>query len=271
VNTADQSGSKDRRLLNAESESSFSPPAGGAVSLEAVATVAPKTIVVIERNSFFRDCLVCSIGRMCPSSSVLACASLSEMQGLGCDPSSTVVLLSIMSLTQREIEAEFDVMTGCDRRQRTMVLAETDNLDEALSALRRGANGYISTSAGLEVFIHALHFVAVGGTYVPAQCVLLARSAEAPVATLASPGSLTGRECAVIQAIRQGKPNKVIAYELNMCESTVKVHVRHIMKKLRAKNRTDVAIKAADLAPTPSIGANGALSSLGFAKRASMI
>jgi DNA-binding NarL/FixJ family response regulator len=32
-----------------------------------------------------------------------------------------------------------------------------------------------------------------------------------------------------------------------MCESTVKVHVRHIMKKLRAKNRTDVAIKAADL------------------------
>jgi DNA-binding NarL/FixJ family response regulator len=208
---------------------------------------------------------------MCPSSSVLACASLSEMQGLGCDPSSTVVLLSIMSLTQREIEAEFDVMTGCDRRQRTMVLAETDNLDEALSALRRGANGYISTSAGLEVFIHALRFVAVGGTYVPAQCVLLARSAEAPVAAQASPGSLTGRECAVIQAIRQGKPNKVIAYELNMCESTVKVHVRHIMKKLRAKNRTDVAIKAADLAPTPSIGANGALSSLGFAKRASMI
>jgi hypothetical protein len=32
-----------------------------------------------------------------------------------------------------------------------------------------------------------------------------------------------------------------------MCESTVKVHVRHIMKKLRAKNRTDVAIKATAL------------------------
>ena len=40
----------------------------------------------------------------------------------------------------------------------------------------------------------------------------------------------------------------MIAYELNMCESTVKVHVRHIMKKLQAKNRTDVAIKGADLA-----------------------
>lgn len=36
-------------------------------------------------------------------------------------------------------------------------------------------------------------------------------------------------------------PNKLIAYELNMCESTVKVHVRTIMKKLKARNRTEVA------------------------------
>ena len=45
----------------------------------------------------------------------------------------------------------------------------------------------------------------------------------------------------MVEAIRQGKPNKIIAYELNMCESTVKVHVRAIMKKLKARNRTEVA------------------------------
>jgi DNA-binding NarL/FixJ family response regulator len=49
---------------------------------------------------------------------------------------------------------------------------------------------------------------------------------------------------AVIEMIRQGKANKTIAYELNMCESTVKVHVRNIMKKLRARNRTQVAFIA---------------------------
>ncbi|MGU3537814.1 LuxR C-terminal-related transcriptional regulator, partial [Methylobacterium sp. A54F] len=43
------------------------------------------------------------------------------------------------------------------------------------------------------------------------------------------------------RALRKGTPNKIIAYELNMCESTVKVHVRNIMKKLKAKNRTEVA------------------------------
>ena len=44
-----------------------------------------------------------------------------------------------------------------------------------------------------------------------------------------------------MEALRRGKPNKIIAYELNMCESTVKVHIRNIMKRLKAKNRTEAA------------------------------
>jgi DNA-binding NarL/FixJ family response regulator len=49
----------------------------------------------------------------------------------------------------------------------------------------------------------------------------------------------------VVRRIQQGKPNKVIAAELRISEGTVKIHVRHIMKKLAAKNRTEVAIKSA--------------------------
>ena len=41
--------------------------------------------------------------------------------------------------------------------------------------------------------------------------------------------------------------NKLIAYELDMCESTVKVHIRNIMKKLKATNRTEVAYLTRDL------------------------
>jgi DNA-binding NarL/FixJ family response regulator len=57
----------------------------------------------------------------------------------------------------------------------------------------------------------------------------------------------TRRQVAVIDALRKGKANKIIAYELNMCESTVKVHVRNIMKKLNARNRTEVAYLANEL------------------------
>jgi DNA-binding NarL/FixJ family response regulator len=43
--------------------------------------------------------------------------------------------------------------------------------------------------------------------------------------------------------LRQGKANKTIAYELTMSESTVKVHMHNIMKKIGATNRTEVAYK----------------------------
>ena len=52
-----------------------------------------------------------------------------------------------------------------------------------------------------------------------------------------------------MDALRRGKANKIIAYELNLRESTVKVHVRNIMKKLKATNRTEVAFKIRDLLP----------------------
>ena len=95
---------------------------------------------------------------------------------------------------------------------------------------------------GFEIAIEAVRFVLAGGTYAPMD--LLSRNPPGNV--LSQPpitGLLTGRELAVTRAIQKGKSNKIIAYDLNMCESTVKVHVRNIMKKLKAKNRTDVAIK----------------------------
>ena len=54
---------------------------------------------------------------------------------------------------------------------------------------------------------------------------------------------LTSRQAAVAERLRRGKPNKIVAYELNMCESTVKVHIRNIMKKLQATNRTEAGFK----------------------------
>ena len=96
---------------------------------------------------------------------------------------------------------------------------------------------------GFEITIEAVRFVLAGGTYVPMDCLLASDPpADAPQPTTS--GLVTGRELAVIRAIQKGKSNKVIAYELNMCESTVKVHVRNIMKKMNAKNRTEVAVKA---------------------------
>ena len=210
-----------------------------------------RMIVVVERNAFLRDCLLRSVAEYSEGCAV-GCASLSELGQSGA-ANHAVVLLSTLSLSDEEADAELAQLTDIGPRTRSMVLGKSDDLNKVLLALSQGANGYISISAGFDIFVQALRFVGAGGTYVPAQCLIAAKQAPAPASVQASRAAsvFTNREFAVIQAIRKGKPNKVIAYELNLCESTVKVHVRHIMKKLQAKNRTDVAIKSADLAPPP--------------------
>jgi DNA-binding NarL/FixJ family response regulator len=58
-----------------------------------------------------------------------------------------------------------------------------------------------------------------------------------------SPAScFTPREQQVVAALQRGLSNKIIAADLGMSENTVKVHVRHVMRKLRASNRTQAAL-----------------------------
>ena len=56
--------------------------------------------------------------------------------------------------------------------------------------------------------------------------------------------TLAPSEQRVLELLRKGQPNKLIAPELNIEETTVKLHVRRIMKKLNAANRTQAALVA---------------------------
>jgi DNA-binding NarL/FixJ family response regulator len=127
-----------------------------------------------------------------------------------------------------------------------IVLSDRDEVDDILRALDWGVRGYIPTSLEAEVVFAALSLVNAGGIFIPAHVL---RSSTAEPATgidgercgLPNKLDLTSRELAVIDLLREGKPNKLIGIELNMQESTVKVHVRNIMRKLDADNRTHAA------------------------------
>jgi DNA-binding NarL/FixJ family response regulator len=127
-----------------------------------------------------------------------------------------------------------------------IILADIENLDDILKAIENGARGYVPTSVSLQVAAKAIHLVAAGGIFIPPsvlfQSAQNAKDGQQTIKQQAQDDNVfTSRQISVIEALRRGKANKIIAYELNMCESTVKVHVRNIMKKLRARNRTEVA------------------------------
>ena len=205
-------------------------------------------IVIVESSAFLRDCILRSARGFTPCE-LATFSSLSELRDYRPGHKPTAVLVSILSLSAHEVDREFALLSEIDPQLRTLVLAQTDDLNKVLAALSQGANGFISMNAGFEIVIQALRFISAGGTYVPAECLFAAKHESQTTSEFTPPASVTPQEAAVIQAVREGKPNKVIAYELNLCVNTVKVHLRNIMKKLHAKNRTEVAVKGESLMP----------------------
>ncbi|WP_151719139.1 LuxR C-terminal-related transcriptional regulator [Gemmobacter serpentinus] len=107
-------------------------------------------------------------------------------------------------------------------------------------ALRRGFRGYIPKSTPARALAEALRHVRAGAIWLP--------EGFEPAAARPSPlESLTPREMEVLQAIRAGAMNKEIAARMAISEVTVKMHVRSICGKLRARNRTQAAMIASEL------------------------
>jgi DNA-binding NarL/FixJ family response regulator len=206
----------------------------------AVRTIADGYIAVIENRTFIRECIRLSMQSAFPSH-VQTFSDPIELQQK-CDQ---LPLLILISDDNRDSSASvFKVLSQIAPRIPIVVLGYNNDAEIAKTAIFNGAKGYIPVTLRFDIAIEAVRFVLAGGTYVPIDYLLTRsspgdpRSEPAPAA-----GGVTARELAVVRGIQKGQSNKVIAYELGMCESTVKVHVRRVMKKLKAKNRTDVAIK----------------------------
>jgi DNA-binding NarL/FixJ family response regulator len=135
------------------------------------------------------------------------------------------------------------------------VVAVLHRCDASAAArlIERKVNGIITADSSIEATVAALRYAVAGGSFAPPS---LWRSAHPPQPQTAQPltlraetlelashpeTSFTPREIEVLHRLRQGLQNKIIAYELGISESTVKVHLRNVMKKLHASNRTQVA------------------------------
>jgi len=128
-----------------------------------------------------------------------------------------------------------------------ILLSDADAAREVVAAFHLGVRGYVPTSLPMRDAAEAIRFVCEGGTFIPPSA--LVQSAALPKVnegatggTDLPPETFTSRQWDVLRRLWQGKPNKVIARELEMSEGTVKVHIRHMMKKLRARNRTEVVM-----------------------------
>ena len=150
-----------------------------------------------------------------------------------------------------------------------LAIVQDCSADVAEELIQRHVTGIITADSSIDMMIAALRFALAGGSFAPPALVRAHTAPQDPAPTLqdmrAEPPEMTSqhettftpREIEVLHRLRQGLQNKIIAYELGISESTVKVHLRNVMKKLHASNRTQVAFMLRRL---PHLTSNGAAS-----------
>ena len=181
-------------------------------------------------------------------------ASLDEWADGECATNPSLVVLYQSGIVQTEALAEVERLSAQAAHSPVVIVSDNEDPNAIVQMLAKKVRGYVPTSFSLHTAMQAMDLVRAGGTFVPASSLIAAHHApEAQADVQKSNGLFTTRQAAVIDALRQGKPNKIIAYELKMRESTVKVHVRNIMKKLNATNRTQVAYLVTQLSDECSL------------------
>ncbi|MBJ3815524.1 two-component system response regulator NarL [Shimwellia pseudoproteus] len=127
---------------------------------------------------------------------------------------------------------------------RIVVFSVSNHEEDVVSALKRGADGYLLKDMEPEELLKALHQAAAGEMVLSETLTpVLAASLRANRTTSEREVNLlTPREKDILKLIAQGLPNKMIARRLDITESTVKVHVKHLLKKMKLKSRVEAAV-----------------------------
>lgn len=134
---------------------------------------------------------------------------------------------------------------------RIVMLTVSDTETDVVAALRTGADGYLLKDMEPEDILAMLREAVRGRLVISNQLTeLLARALrEAPAPTTLDQADLTPREREILNLIAQGWSNKLIARELDLAVGTIKVHVKHILKKLGLKSRVEAAVWAVNAQP----------------------
>jgi DNA-binding NarL/FixJ family response regulator len=201
------------------------------------------SIGVVDQHSFTRDCITRSLQDLADDLEVISFTTTEDC--LLSAKALDLILYHAHENAHQHNGTQLASIRQLLEIAPVIVLSAADNPESVIEAFEGGARGYIPTATTpAELVVEIIRLVKAGGTFVPPSGLQLKRIplSHLPPTTTTSQ-HFTPRQIAVLGHLTQGKANKVIAYELAMSESTVKVHIRNIMKKMNASNRTEVACR----------------------------
>jgi DNA-binding NarL/FixJ family response regulator len=198
-------------------------------------------ILVVDDHPLYRSGVVYALQNTGMAVNVVECSVLeTAFQRLDEGLQADLIILDLQMPGYGGLDSVRAVRNRCPE---VPVLVLSGNEDPAVvrECIELGAFGFVPKSAPSEQFHAALKLVLSGGVYLPPTSLSVGSPAtRAQQDAWGRLGArLTERQRQVLLGIVQGKPNKVIARDLGLSDTTVKSHVAHILDALVVSNRTE--------------------------------
>lgn len=208
-------------------------------------------ILIIDDHPIFRHAMVTILGKKFPDSQTIEANSLSEaLEVLEADAAFDLAMLDLNMPETCGLNGLLEIRNQHPNLPVVIISAETEK-HNILQTISYGAVGFISKSSKIEEIATSVESIFEGNVCLPSEILRTSstrnRVKKEDAISLDQIRSLTRKELAVLKYLTQGLANKVIAYELNISETTVKSHVSSILKKLGASNRVKVVASAANI------------------------
>ena len=230
-----------------------------------LAPAASITLFVVDDHTLFRRGLIALLQQYDAMEVVGEAGDAAEALRLAPRLQPDIVLLDNHLPGVSGIDAVKDLLRLMPRT-RVLMLTVSEDAQDLSAALRNGAQGYLLKTMEGDVLADAIRRAARGEPVVSVELMgklveafqaqdglpPLPSSPSAPDAAGSSAGAqeptpaLTPREEEVLREIARGASNKEIARTLDIAETTVKIHVQHILRKLELSSRVQAAVYAAD-------------------------
>lgn len=204
-----------------------------------------QTILIVDDHPLFRKGVIQLIQALPELRFVGEAASGMEGIRLARELNPDMVLLDLNMKDMNGVEV-LKAIKAAGLDARVIMLTVSDHADDLVAALQAGADGYLLKDMEPEDLTGHLVQAARGEiTITPRLTQLLAVSLrDIGRPKKPSEAGLTEQEGRILDLIAEGKSNKLIAKELDIAEGTVKVHVKHLLKKLNLRSRVEAAVWA---------------------------
>ena len=207
--------------------------------------------IVADDHPMVRDALALALRAAFPKAEVALAGTLDEASvAIATRPDVDLVILDL-DMPGMQGLAGVSVLRASYPSAPLVIVSATRNAAAMRQVVEMGAAGFIPKSAPMEEIITSVRAVMRGEIVLPPTAGDALSSTDADLATRAA--RMTPQQHRVFALMAEGKPNKIIAYDMQIGEATVKAHVTEILRKMGVHSRTQAIVLAQRLALEPGV------------------